>query len=116
MNINYRLLNVDEWDRLREIYPDAHELPSPATSSVAVAERDGKLVGALFMQLTWHMEPLIRTDKSADYKELATKLTEMVPKNVPYFSRVPDEKMGHIARQLGMVLMDEQLYMGTGGE
>ena len=110
--MEYRLLRVDEWERLKEIYPDNQVLPSPTVASVAVAEENGKLVGALFMQIAMHMEPLIRTDAEADYRELARTLTDSFPKGVPYFSQIPDDRMKHIAEELGMLNTGNELYAG----
>ena len=111
MNINYRILNTDEWERLWEVYPEGETLPSPMTASVAVAELDGKIVGAWFMQLAWHMEPLVIKDKSVDYKELAKTLTEFVPAGVQYFARSVKGR-DHVAQSIGMKNTNEHLYIG----
>lgn len=115
MNINYKILEPENWNRLNEIYPEDRPLPNPLTASACIAEADGKIVGCLFMQLAVHMEPLLRTDKSVDFSELAKPLTAMLPAGVQYFSQVPDARMEHIASKLGMQRTGTEWFVGTGG-
>ena len=114
--IEYRILGVDEWDRIREIYPEGKEIPSPNVAVVSVAESNGKIVGCWFLQLAWHLEPLIITDRNVRYKDLAEKLIEKIPEGVNFFTRsAKGKKLDRVAGTLGMVNTNEQLYSGIGG-
>ena len=119
MNVNgevtYRLLPADEWDRLRDVYPENAEVPSPVVASVVIAELHGEIVGYLVLQVALHMEPLYIKDHQADYRTMARLLLTALPSGVPYFSCVPNKQMEHVASELGMTPTDWKVYMGRGG-
>jgi len=110
-DVTYRLLEPQEWERLREIYPEDKPLPNPLVASCAVAERDGKIVGAWFIQLAFHFEPLIITDKDVDYVRLAAQILNQLPEGVQTFTRTPKNLDG-VAARLGLKRSDENLYIG----
>lgn len=55
----YRLLPPSEWDRVAHIFEQyGSHAPSPDVSSIAVAERDGEIIGFLTLQPMLHVEPV----------------------------------------------------------
>ena len=109
--VQYRLLNADEWGRLKEIYPEDKPLPNPLTASVAVAEKGGKLVACWFLQLAFHFEPLIIKDPGVKYVELAAQILKRLPPDVQIFTRTKKNLDG-VAASLGLRKSDENLYIG----
>lgn len=55
----YRLLQPDEWDRVAPIFERyGSRMPPPQVASIAVAERDGEIIGFLTLQPMLHVEPV----------------------------------------------------------
>lgn len=71
-----------------------------------VAEQDDRVVGALFLQLAMHMEPLIIHDPRVNFmqmiKQFDSKLKEMVNGKSVYYAFAPDAKIGRMAEIAGM--------------
>lgn len=106
--LSYRLLTDKEWDKL---YPLADNLdgpiPGPDSSVVAVAEEeDGTLVGALFLQIQLHMEPMV-IDPSSKGVVNFLKLRETLESDgdlthVPYFVFSEDSRIGKMCKLGGL--------------
>lgn len=106
--LNYRLLTEKEWGKL---YPLADNLngpiPGPDSSVVAVAEdEDGALVGALFIQMTLHMEPLVIDPKSrgkVDFTHLIQTLMEDGEmQHTPFYAFSESALIGKMCKLVGM--------------
>ena len=108
---NYRLLLPEEWYRLAPVF--AHygtTLPSPDHASIAVAERDGEIIGFLTLQPMLHVEPVwIAPERTKDVYlprmlgVLESLLTPLVPDgqgvNLYVFSDTPES--GRMAKAHG---------------
>ena len=82
--MTYRLLPIDEWPRLVDVFNAlGHPVPPPTTASVAVAESDGKIVGVLVLQVALHMEPLILTSPHASFLKLQATLERSMADRLP---------------------------------
>lgn len=74
--MTYRILPIEEWDRLLPLFA-GHEadLPSPEVAGAAVAEdEDGEIQGVLVFQLVFHMEPLILRNPHVSFVRLKETL------------------------------------------
>lgn len=61
-----RELPIEEWDRLTPEMLVGQPMPSPEVARVWVAEEEGEIIGAWWIQLCCHIEPVwIRADKQA---------------------------------------------------
>lgn len=100
--MNYRLLPPDEWDKLKPLYPPDRPLPSPLAASVVVAEQGTDLVGALFLQLALHMEPLIIHDPRVNFMQMVRAFDGQLPSGSTYYAFAPDAKIGRMAEIAGM--------------
>ena len=63
-SLRYRILDPSEWDKLKDIFPDHQILPSPEVAIASVAEDGDKIVGVLFLQMVYHVEPLIISEEA----------------------------------------------------
>lgn len=109
------MLPADEWYRLAAIYPEDKPMPSPITASAVVAEEDSKLVGVLFMQLAFHMEPIIITNANVDFRRLVSlhdaQLKEAGGGGYYAFAPESNGKIGRMAEIAGMKPLDYKVYM-----
>lgn len=114
-DITYRVLPADEWYKLSDIYPEDKPMPSPITASAVVAEEDGKLVGVLFMQLAFHLEPIIITNANVDFRRLVALHDEQLKEagGGGYYAFAPESngKIGRMAEITGMKPLDYKVYM-----
>lgn len=103
VNVSYRLLPADEWDRLREVVSPYGPMPTPETAVAAVAERDGHIVGALFLQLTFHMEPLVIEDAHVSFLRLQRTLHEaLAGRGVAYYAFAGEARTEQILKLAGL--------------
>lgn len=99
-SMTYRLLPLEEWDRLKPLMDKYDQpMPNPVVASVAVAEKDGEIVAALFFQLVMHMEPLIIEDPRASFRNLKAVIDEGLngKKGLVYYSFSDSEKVNRMA-------------------
>ncbi len=106
--LKYRLLDEKEWSKLHPLVDSLDgPTPGPESSVVAVAEEeDGTLVGALFLQIQLHMEPLV-IDPSRKGVVNFLKLRETLEStdkltHVPYFVFSEDSRIGKMCKLGGL--------------
>jgi len=110
--MRYRLLKPEEWDRLNGIM-EAKYIPHPATAHVAIAEDDnGVLLGALFLQLTFHMEPLVLTSPQVHFDRLHDTLVDAVKENKGLHIYVFSDKeiVDRMAEHVGMKKLPHRVF------
>lgn len=114
-DITYRLLPADEWYRLKDIYPENTAMPSPIAASAVVAEDGDQLVGVLFVQLAFHMEPIVITDANVDFRRMVRLHDEQLKEagGGRYYAFAPESnsKIGRMAEIAGMTPLDYRIYM-----
>ena len=106
--LSYRILPESEWDKLdtvRDKMPGP--LPSnPLSSQCVVAENDqGRIVGILFMQMQWHMEPIhIDTNYrgKVNFPRLVNTLLEDAPAGFHYWVFSTAKRIGQMFKHVGM--------------
>lgn len=110
--ITYRILPLDEWDRLKPLYAELFpERPFPADSRgscAAVAEEDGKIIAFHFMHLCAHAEPVgvhPIEGKGVNLITLLHTLEKSFGNNpgMEYYITAVDDRMGKILETLGFV-------------
>lgn len=76
--LTYRILEADEWPKLKKIFDKYEQTPPPPdVSTVAVAEdENGGVVGCLVLQLVAHMEPLLIRDPKVNFLRLQGTLED----------------------------------------
>src|SRR5215471_17893683 len=102
--ITYRLLNIDEWERLSSIL-ESKFIPSPAASAAAVAENEsGDIIGVLFLQLAMHMEPLVLSSPKVNFERLYSTLYNSVQeqKGLSFYCFSDKEVVNRMAEHVGM--------------
>ena len=103
--INYRMLQPEEWPRLGSLVNGQGPVPSPETAIAAVAEtEEGEVVGVLFVQMVFHMEPLaIHPDHTAEvnFKRMQELLKEQLG-GAPYFAFSDSPVVGKMCKHVGM--------------
>jgi hypothetical protein len=114
--LNYRLLDEKEWGKL---YPLANGLdgpiPGPTSSVVAVAEdEDGSLVGALFIQMTLHMEPLVIDPKSTGRVNfmnlIQTLMEDGEMRDTPLYAFSESALVGKMCKLVGMKQLPYRIW------
>lgn len=105
--LNYRLLKPEEWSKLDSLINGQGSIPGPESSEVAVAEdEEGNLVGALFIQMTMHMEPLVISPESkgaVNFSLLKKTLMEDVGlEHTPFYAFSGDARVGKMCKLEGM--------------
>lgn len=112
--MNYRLLQEDEWDKLKALVPEQF-IPSPETSGAAVAEDEqGNLLGVLFMQLVFHVEPLVLTTPQVSFARLYQTFMDNLQdqKGLKFYAFAATERVGQMAEHVGMKEMPYRIYEG----
>ncbi len=99
--ITYRLLPAEEWDKLKA-FCGAGPIPLPEVAACAVAERAGEIVGALFLQLVLHMEPLVIQDLHVNFVDMVLQLEKRVGEGGAYYAFAPNAHVGRMAEIVGM--------------
>lgn len=104
--MTYRILPAEEWPRLASIIAGKEQyLPTPDSAICAVAENAlGEIVGCLFFQKVFHVEPLVLKTPHARFDRLLetieTALAEY--KGLPYYTFSDSEVVEGMARHVGM--------------
>ena len=118
----YRTLLPEEWDKLDPIRPHMEgPLPTdPTTASCVVAENDkGDIVGFLFMQMQFHMEPINIHPQyrgKVNFKRLVSTLLSTTPDGFPYFVFSPSPRIGKMCRSVGMERKPWHVWFGVKGQ
>ncbi len=103
--MNYRLLDPKEWSRLDSLVNGQGPIPSPEAAVAAVAETDeGELVGVLFVQMVFHMEPLAISPEHkgvVSFKSLHGVLEEELD-GTPYFAFSDTPQVGKMCKLVGL--------------
>lgn len=104
--LNYRLLPLEEWDRLKGLVAD-RALPDPEAAIAAVAEtEDGDLAGVFFVQIALHMEPLVinpEHTKELDIRRLHQVLTQDGEMELtPHYTFSNSPEAGKACKLMGM--------------
>lgn len=108
-NINYRILNADEFNRedLVEIFVENKAyIPNPLVSNIQVAEKDGKIIGLAVLQPQYHAEPIWVHPEYRDtilHKSLIESLLNPLKnlKNLRVFIFAPNSKIISLATRFG---------------
>lgn len=110
--MQYRLLDPSEWDRLKSIMDEKY-IPHPDTAQVAISEDDnGNIVGALFLQLTFHMEPLVLLSPKVNFERLHDVLIDSVKENKGLHVYVFSDKeiVDKMAEHVGMTKLPFRVF------
>jgi len=102
--ITYRLLNIDEWERLNTLL-ESKFIPSPAASTAAVAEDENRnIIGVLFLQLAMHMEPLVLSSPKVNFERLYSTLYNAFQdkKGLSFYCFSDKEVVNRMAEHVGM--------------
>lgn len=108
-NINYRILNADEFDRedLINIFESERAyVPNPLVSHIQIAEKDGKIIGLAVLQPQYHAEPIWVHPEYRDtilHKSLIESLLNPLKnlKNLRVFIFAPNSKIVALAERFG---------------
>lgn len=116
MSLTYRFLQTEEWHRLDGLVNGDGPIPSPTISNVVVAEdEEGEIVGALFMQLALHMEPMVIAEKGrgkVDFRVFQDLLEASIGSSeANYYVFSPDAKIGKMCRVGGMTQLPYKVWM-----
>lgn len=103
MGITYRILDRSEWERLSSIMNEKY-IPHPDSATVAVAEEDGKLMGCLFLQLAFHVEPLVLSSPKVSFQRLHDTIIESISghKGLRIYAFSDKEIVDRMAEHAGM--------------
>lgn len=110
--MKYRLLGPEEWHRLDSIVAEQY-IPHPDTAYAAVAEDEsGNLTGALFLQLTFHEEPLVLTSPKVSFERLHGVIMDAVKerKGLHIYAFSDKEIIDRMAEHVGMKLLPYRVY------
>ena len=113
-HMHYRLLQPDEWDKLKALIPEA-SIPQASASGAAIAENeDGSLAGVLIGQLVLHVEPLVLTSPQVSFKHLFTTLMEPLQahKGLPFYAFSESDVVAGMAEHLGLTRKPYQVWEG----
>lgn len=112
--MTYRLLRIEEWDRLLPLMKGReHLIPSPEGAAAAVAEDDaGQLIGCLFFQLVFHMEPLVLMDPHVSFLRLAQLLEKELAnrKGLSYYCFSGDDRVAKMVKLAGGEEMPYKIF------
>ena len=111
----YRMLTPKEWPRIQPLVEELGEVPPQEQAEMglaqaAVAENDaGQIIGVLFLQLAWHMEPMVIDPNErahVNFKALGSTLDQYIEDTaagpIEYFVFSPNKKVGAMAKHGGM--------------
>jgi hypothetical protein len=107
--ITYRMLPLEEWDKLEPLYtklfPDVPFPANPTGSAVQVAELDGKIVAFWFMHLCAHAEPVGVDPIDGKGVNLLTMLDNLnkafrETPGMEYYITAADSRIGDILEKL----------------
>jgi hypothetical protein len=104
--LTYRILPPDEWAKLLPIMAGREQnIPSPHVATAAVAESEtGEVIGVLFLQMAFHVEPLVLTSKHVSFLRLHGELMNALAdrKGLKYYCFSDQEIVGRMAEKAGM--------------
>jgi len=116
--MRYRILDPKDWDRLKPLlseYDQAESIPHPDASTVAIAEdENGNIVGCLFLQLAFHMEPLVLKSPNVRFDELYSTIYNAISdhKGLHFYAFSDKEIVDRMARYVGMQETSMKVFMG----
>ena len=117
--MNYFLLDPSEWGRLEDLVNGQGPIPPPEVAVAAVAETDeGELAGVLFVQMTYHMEPLAIDPEhrgAVSFKRLHKVLEEQLG-GAPYFAFSESSLVGKMCKLVGMKQLPYRVWHKRGEE
>lgn len=112
--MNYRLLRADEWSRLESIMP-SNFIPQPEVCTAAIAEDEqGQLCGVLFLQLAFHLEPLVLRAPDVRFDKLYKTLYNAVEqsKGLHFYCFADSEVVAKMAEHVGMLKRPYEVFEG----
>lgn len=113
----YRMLDSSEWGRLDSLVNGQGPIPAPETAVAVVAEtEEGELVGALFVQMVFHMEPLVISPEhrgEVNFKRMQELLKEQLG-GAPYFAFSDSSVVGKMCKLVGMKQLPYRVWKETG--
>ena len=110
MTITYRMLPLEEWDKLVPLYsalfPDKPFPSNPEMSCAAVAELDDKIIGFWFLHLCAHAEPVGVDPIDGKGVNLFSMLNTLMSgvkhaSGMEYYISTPDPRLGDILEGSG---------------
>jgi len=104
MSYTYRILNIDEWDRLSTIL-ESKFIPSPAAASAAVCEdEDGNIVSVLILQIALHLEPYVSKSPKVNFVRMYETLYNAIEdkKGLHFYCFSDQEIVNRMAEHVGM--------------
>ena len=100
------MLTPDEWPRLGDIMRGREEhVPSPQCSVAAIAEdAEGKIQGVWFLQMAFHMEPLVLNSPHINFLRLHETLEDSLAerKGLTYYAFSDIPLVERMAAKVGM--------------
>jgi hypothetical protein len=100
-DIRTYLLDPADWGRLAAIFTEnGSELPHPDVAQIAVAERDGEIIGFAVLQLVAHLEPLYLTEAARHVWPRLVK-TAMDAYSGPVYAFAPNDQIASMAQHAG---------------
>lgn len=113
--MTYRLLPIEEWDRLHGItQAGGFIVPDPSIGCAAVAEDDeGRIVAVLFFQLAAHMEPLIIERPGVNFLRLQQIIEDQVRSalsGMAYYAMSNTPETARMCEKAGMELTPYALW------
>lgn len=116
----YRILHPDEWLRLAPVFAAyGSTLPSPQHASIAVAEREGEIIGFLTLQPMLHVEPSWLADGLAPDEyvqrmlgvlESALRTTPDAEQGINLFVFSPSRETGELAKRNGFTHLPQHVW------
>ena len=115
--ITYRMLQPEEWGKLDPLVNGQGPVPPPESSVAAVAEtEEGEIVGVLFVQLTFHMEPLAISPEhtgKVNFMKLQGLLDDQLGE-APYFAFSESPVVGKMCKMVGMEQLPYRVWFKKG--
>src|SRR5262245_27836500 len=107
--MQYRLLGPEEWPKLNAVIPAEH-VPPPEIATAAVAEEDGRILGAFFLQLSVRMEPLFILNARVNFLRLHHTLLDSIRDRtgMVYFALTGNERTARMAEHMGLESLGTQ--------
>jgi hypothetical protein len=109
------MLQPSEWNRIQPLVEKLGAVPPPQIAEAGLAhaaiaeDESGQILGVLFLQLAWHLEPLVIDPKErsrVSFKALAETLDHYIEGTTlgptEYYVFSPDKRVGAMAKLHGM--------------
>lgn len=114
--MQYRILDAEEWDRLKPLFSSEDRIPRPELATCAVAaDDDGEILGMVALQVQLHLEPLRILNPKVDFRRLFSTLMDALHENshgLVYYACIKDPKVARIASIVGMEPIPYELWQG----